>query len=406
MRLSEWLAHQQAQHPKEIDLSLVRVRQVAERLGLLPWPVPSVIVGGTNGKGSTVAFLGALARAEGLHYGAYTSPHLQRYNERIVLDGAAVSDSSLEKAFEQIETARADIPLTFFEYGTLAALLIFIEAAQAKRLDMAIIEVGLGGRLDATNIIDAEVAVITSIGLDHTDWLGPTIEHIGREKAPIARANRPVILGQAVMPKSVHATIQEIGAIPQQLGVDFFELDLSGAEALAPIQAANAAVALAAYRALRPASTLTDERASEILAAVSVPGRLQRHRDSEGREWILDVAHNGAAASALAAGLALQPRRSRRLAVLGMFSDKDAGAVFAALAGEVDGWILCGVAGARGQGPESLRAHLPADQRCLALVPDIVEGCALAQAMTEGGDEILVCGSFQTVGPALDWLRL
>ena len=194
--LADWLAHQQAQHPNSIELGLERVREVASRLGILPWRIPTVLVAGTNGKGSTVACLTELARASGLRVGTYTSPHLQHYNERIAIDGAPVSDAQLIEAFERIEQARGTVPLTFFEYGTLAAYLVFA----TQRVEVAMVEVGLGGRLDATNIIDADVAVITSIGLDHMDWLGPTVEHIGREKAGICRAGHPVILGMPPWP--------------------------------------------------------------------------------------------------------------------------------------------------------------------------------------------------------------
>ena len=184
MQLTDWLAHQEAQHPKAIELGLERVRAVALKLGLLPWSIPAVIVGGTNGKGSTVAFLTALAREAGLKVGTYTSPHLQRYNERVEINGEPVADALLISAFERIEVARGAISLTFFEYGTLAAFIVFAEQA----VDAAVIEVGLGGRLDATNIIDADVAVLCSVGLDHQDWLGPTIEDIGGEKSGIFRA--------------------------------------------------------------------------------------------------------------------------------------------------------------------------------------------------------------------------
>ena len=423
MRLPEWLAHQQAQHPKEIELGLSRVREVAMRLGLLPFRVPSVIVGGTNGKGSTVAFLGGLAKAAGCSFGAYTSPHLQRYNERVAINGVPVADAVLEAAFDRIEAARwgatgevgatgegsdrsTPIPLTFFEYGTLAAFLIFTEAAEAGNLDVVFIEVGLGGRLDATNIIDAEVSVITSIGLDHMDWLGPTVEHIGREKAHIARAGRPVILGQNPMPHSVHATLKEIGAEPRQIEVDFAPLSLSNAALAAPVQAVNAAVALEAWRALPGMPRLSDAEAEAALASARVAGRLQRYREPEGPEWILDVAHNAPAAEALARALAAMPRPGRRYAVVGIFADKDAAAILEALAPEIDGWILCGLPGERGGSPEALRARLPVGLRCLALAPDVAEACALARSLATTADQILVCGSFQTVGPALDWLQL
>ena len=220
MRLDDWLAHQQAQHPNAIELGLDRVRAVATRLGILPWRIPSVIVGGTNGKGSTVAYLTALARHSGLRVGTYTSPHLQRYNERIAIDGAPILDESLIALFERIEAARHGVALTFFEYGTLAAYLAFIEA----KVDIAIIEVGLGGRLDATNIIDADVAVLTSVGLDHMEWLGPTREDIGREKAGIFRAGSPVVSNGKSAPKIHSGTVvfrrSAVVAVHRRPGVD------------------------------------------------------------------------------------------------------------------------------------------------------------------------------------------
>ncbi|MFZ9708901.1 MAG: bifunctional tetrahydrofolate synthase/dihydrofolate synthase [Steroidobacteraceae bacterium] len=424
--LADWLAHQQAQHPKEIELGLERVRAVAQRLGVLPWSLPSVLVAGTNGKGSTVAFLTALARASGFSVGTYTSPHLQRYNERVTLNDEPVDDARLVAAFERIEAVRGDTPLTYFEYGTLAAFLIFLEA----KVDVAVIEVGLGGRLDATNLIDADVSVITSIGLDHQDWLGPTREHIGREKAGILRRDRPAILGAADIPQSIFDVASEIGAPLQQYGRDF-AVEFSAGElgsafwrwrgygplpapALAgSIQYANAATALAAFDALLLARTeLAPTPAwgptvmGEALTRVRLAGRFERRAASASEpEWILDVAHNEDSARTLAAALAAEPRR-RTLGVVGILADKDAHTIGALLSSQIDEWVLCGVAGPRGGEAEDLRARLPADCRSVALVADVREGCATARALAGPQDRIVVFGSFLVVGPAREWLGL
>ena len=197
--LDQWLHYQLGTHPQAIAMGLERVRAVAERLDLLQLPCPVITVGGTNGKGSTVAYIEAIARASGYRTGAFTSPHLLRYNERIRIDGTEVSDADLVQAFEAIEAARADIALTYFEFGTLAALYLFARAG----LDLAILEVGLGGRLDAVNIIDADIAVITTVDLDHQAYLGNDREAIGFEKAGIMRPGRPCILGEKDPPSSV-----------------------------------------------------------------------------------------------------------------------------------------------------------------------------------------------------------
>jgi len=426
--LADWLAFQQTQHPKIIELGLDRVREVARRLALLPWAIPSIIVGGTNGKGSTVAFLTAIARACGLCTGTYTSPHLQRYNERVSLDGVAVDDATLTAAFERIERARDGVALTFFEYGTLAALEIF----RAQEVRLALIEVGLGGRLDATNLIDAEVAVLCSVGLDHQQWLGPTLEDIGREKAGIFRKSRPVVLGSAAMPASVHAALAALRCKARWIDTDF-KVEAAGegghwtwrsatqafeslpAPALAgPIQPRNAATAIAAFLELQPeqrfpaAAALDASTLARALREVHLRGRLQRHpplhRDDP--EWVLDVAHNEDAARVLAASLRSLPSARRTLAVLGVLDDKDAGGIVAALAGLIDGWVLCGVDDPRGGTPESLRARLPSSLPCVVLAPDVAHGCAAARALAGEGDRIVVLGSFHVVGPALEWLGI
>jgi dihydrofolate synthase/folylpolyglutamate synthase len=401
--LADWLAHQQAQHPNAIELGLERVREVATRLSLLPWRIPTVLVAGTNGKGSTVAGLTALARASGLRVGTYTSPHLQHYNERIAIDGAPVSDAQLIEAFERIEQARGTVPLTFFEYGTLAAYLVFA----TQRVEVAMVEVGLGGRLDATNIIDADVAVITSIGLDHMDWLGPTVEHIGREKAGICRAGHPVILGMPPWPVSVREVIATLNCPVRELGVDFEPIPTL----VGPARAVNGAAALAAFETLleRRADLVPPHRLDRAASLAALQqaaprGRFQRVQH-EACEWILDVAHNADSARVLAEALRTLPP-ARTLGVVGILGDKDATAIGESLAPVIDEWVLCGLEGARGCDAETLRSRLPSQVQSVALVADVAEGCATACALAAPGSRVVVFGSFHVVGPALDWLRI
>ena len=436
MQLADWLAHQQAQHPATIELGLDRVRDVAQRLGLMPWRIPSVIVGGTNGKGSTVAFLTALSRAAGLRVGTYTSPHLQRYNERVAIDGLPVDDAALVRAFERIEAARAGTSLTFFEYGTLAAFLVFEE----QGVDAAVIEVGLGGRLDATNIIDADVAVLCSVGLDHMDWLGPTVEDIGREKAGIFRAGRPVILGSPSLPITVHESTRRLDCVVRTLECDFHiesshtpavggmrwswrgwnqRFDSLPPPALAgPVQSRNAATAIAAFvEWLRvrpelsrciPEGVPSSALLGEALRKVQLRGRCQQvtPEGDAGPEWVLDVAHNADSAGVLAAALDSLPRARRTFGVVGILTDKDAAVIGERLAGSIDDWVLCGLEGPRGSNAEELRHRLPDRCRTVALAPDVPHGCAAARALAGPGDRIVVFGSFHVVGPALDWLGL
>jgi dihydrofolate synthase/folylpolyglutamate synthase len=407
MRLDDWLAHQQAQHPNAIELGLDRVRAVATRLGILPWRIPSVIVGGTNGKGSTVAYLTALARHSGLRVGTYTSPHLQRYNERIAIDGAPILDESLIALFERIEAARHGVALTFFEYGTLAAYLAFIEA----KVDIAIIEVGLGGRLDATNIIDADVAVLTSVGLDHMEWLGPTREEIGREKAGIFRAGSPVVLGSQDMPQSVHEALRifDCQAIwPPEDWSAIPEPALSG-----PVQRLNAAAAISAFEAvctkrveLGLQTPLSFDARARALQSAQLRGRCQRIEDPFGAaiEWVLDVAHNPDAARELAKALATLPPRARVIGVVGILADKNADEIVGELTAVIDAWVLCALDGARGRTAEQLRAELSPPVSVIGMTPSVAEACVLARAIAGSNDRIVVLGSFHVVGPALDWL--
>jgi dihydrofolate synthase/folylpolyglutamate synthase len=413
--LADWLERQERSHPSAIDLGLTRVRDVAQRLRLLPPPHPVFTVGGTNGKGSTVAFLDMLLRVAGKRCGRFTSPHLTRYNERVCIDGVEARDQELIGSFERIDAARGDVTLTFFEYNTLAALDVFRRAA----VDVAVLEVGLGGRLDSTNIVDADVAVVCSIGVDHVDWLGHSVEGIGREKAGIFRRGRPAVLGTADMPRSVFEVIEANGArgvVPGRDyrvtthagGWDFEGLGLSLRGLPLPAiaggqQLANAATALAAIAVSGLVPALTHEQVSRALRDTHIRGRFQVHPGEV--EWVLDVAHNVPAALGLRDNLATLPAR-RTLAVCGILGDKDIGGIVAALAPVIDDWVLAGLTGPRAVTTRDLARHLPAGAELMGEADDVASACRLARSAARPGDRIVVFGSFLTVGPALEFLGI
>ncbi len=431
----DWLRLQEQVHPQTIDMGLARVSAVARALGVERSTAPVLTVAGTNGKGSVCALLEALLAARGARVGLFTSPHLVRYSERIRVGGAEASEAALIDAFERIEAARGGTTLTFFEYNTLAALLLFRDL----EVDFTVLEVGLGGRLDATNLIDADVAVLVSVGFDHRDWLGDTLEAIGREKAGIFRAGRPAVLGTAEMPASVPEAIARLGASSVVAGRDFrwqvhadgtwdYEGLRSRLAGLPPpalagaIQYRNAATALAALEALvgSPALSPAARRAVErlgppdaartarALESVQLAGRFQVIPGEV--EWILDIAHNEPAARVLAAQLAsraLPGPHGRTLAVIGVLRDKDAAAIAAALRERVDHWVVCALEGPRGGSAAELLARLKLPAGAPAqLAHSVAEGCALARELARPGDRVLVCGSLHTVGPALEWLRI
>jgi dihydrofolate synthase/folylpolyglutamate synthase len=408
--LAEWLAYQERVNVHTIELGLDRVREVWQRMGA-PAPAKQVItVGGTNGKGSTVALLEAMLTAAGLRVGAFTSPHLLEYNERVRIDGANADDAALIASFERIETARGSIPLTYFEFGALAAIDLFARAG----VDVALLEVGLGGRLDAVNIIDADVAVIVTVDLDHMDWLGPDRDSIGREKAGIARAGRPAIVGELDPPAGLLETLAGVGARVERAGIDFSverhedgwrwrhrdgsAMELPDPALAAPVQYANAATAIAALHALDLA-TLTP---SAFFAAVSAglhevraPARLQ----SIGGEppVIVDVGHNPQAARALAEWLDAQPP-ARVHAVYGALADKDVAGVIGALGARIDHWHLAGLdrATPRGMAVAALAAILQQTlpQASFDTHADVAAALAAARATAQPGERILAFGSF------------
>ena len=420
--LAEWLELQDAVHPRTIDLGLERVARVARTLGVDAPAFRVITVGGTNGKGSVAAHAEALLGAAGVRAGLFTSPHLIRYNERIRVAGAEVDDAELIGAFEQIEAARGATTLTFFEYNTLAALLIFAR----RGVGTAVLEVGLGGRLDATNLVAADVAVLASVGFDHRDWLGDTLEAIGTEKAGIFRAGRPAVLGTADMPASVYAAIAALGARALVAGRDFSWTvsrvrwsyqgpglafaDLAPSQLPGSIQYRNAATALTAVAALARAAplprALDAATVNAALAAVRLPGRLQVVPGPV--EWILDIAHNEPAARVLAAHLEERPLLpgARTLAVVGVLADKDASGIGAALAPLIDEWIVCALPGARGGSAAQLAQRLAVAPQRLQLADSVERGCEIARAGARPGDRVVVFGSFHTVGPALAWLRI
>ena len=415
--LAAWLEWQAGLHPKTIDLGLDRIRAVWQRLGTPSLGAAVISVAGTNGKGSSVAFIEAMLRAAGYRCGCYTSPHLVDYNERIRIDAEPADDAAICAAFERIDRARGETALTYFEFGTLAALLIFVDAG----LDAVVLEVGLGGRLDAVNLIDADVALICSIALDHQDWLGDDLESIGREKAGIMRAGRPAVFSGRAMPASIRQHAARIGALLQVSGEDFrIEQHADHWDLVAgplvrralPIpgmrgafQLDNAAGALMALDRIADRLPLDQAAVRAGLLAARSRGRFEVH---PGRPtWVFDVAHNPQAAQMLDASLADLFVRGTRIAVCGMLDDKDAAGVAAALRRRFDVWYTVDLsAQPRGVSAVELARRM---QPVLGDLP-IHGGLLPAQTLAEIADRcapddlVVVFGSFLTVGAALRWL--
>lgn len=410
--LDGWLAYVERLHPKTIELGLERVRVVLARLAT-PKFCPILVVGGTNGKGSTCALLEAMLRAAGYRAGCYTSPHLLRYNERVRIAGREIEDAALAAAFAEVERVRADTPLTYFEFGTLAAWVAFARAG----LEALVLEIGLGGRLDAVNVFDPDCAVLTSVDLDHMDYLGATREQIGWEKAHIFRTARPAIVGDPAPPASVLAHARAIGAQLLRIGRDFgYEADRAQWRYWGPggtrgglaypalrgaMQLANAATAIAAVDSVRDVLPVPAQAIREGLARVELPGRFQV---LPGRPTvILDVAHNPQAAAVLSANLADMGPCRRTLAVAGMLRDKDLAGVVGRVAGRIDRWYVATLDNPRGATADELAAAVGAVSPGAAVERFGTPRAAFAAAQEAANqdDRILVFGSFFTVADVM-----
>ncbi len=416
--LADWLSYLEQLHPSAIDMGLERSREVARRLGLGK-PAPLVItVTGTNGKGSTCAFLASLLREQGLRVGVYSSPHLLRYNERVQLQGRDASDEELCTAFAAVEAGREEISLTYFEMGTLAAFWLFERAS----LDAVVLEVGLGGRLDAVNLVDADLALVTSIGLDHAEWLGDTRESVAFEKAGILRQGKPALCGDLDPPLPLLQKVAELDCPLFLRGRDY---DLAVGERswhwrgltadgrvlelhdlpLLDLPMENAALALQAYAALDMA--WQPERLAHALHATRVSGRLERRQlnwQGKSLSLLLDVGHNPHAAEYLASRLAARPLKGRRLAVFGLLADKDLTGVLAPLQVDIQAWAVTPLDSPRTRSAAELEAalrNLGAEARgCSSVAEALLVQCGRASE----DDEILVFGSFYCVAEALEWL--
>lgn len=404
--LAQWLGYLEQIHPKAIDLGLERIAKVADRLGLRCAPPSTVTVAGTNGKGSCVAVLSAALGACGKSVGVYTSPHLIYFNERIVINGQPAGDAAICGAFAAIEEARGEITLSYFEFATLAALWLFAEAG----VEYQVLEVGLGGRLDGVNILDADVAVVTSIGLDHTDWLGETREAIAIEKAGVARRGRPVVLADADLPITLVPELERIGADIQQLDKDWvIEEDIlrsiSGVAIALPIPKGllkrNVAAALIALECL--GIDIHDPKIHPAVSQLIVAGR-QQHLSINDIDLVLDVAHNRESVAALVDELASKPVPGRTLTIFAAMADKPIRDILTASAEYVDEWFLPEFVDHPRVAPsaqfvDQLRGHSvhPCD--------DFNAAWKAAWSVASPGDRILVFGSFVTVGAAIDCIR-
>ena len=414
--LPDWLSRLEAMHPKAIDMGLERVARVRDALGLR-FDCPVITVGGTNGKGSTCAMLEAILLQAGYRAGLYTSPHLVHFNERARINGEIVDDAALVEQFEAVEAARGDVSLTYFEFTTLAILRLFAQAG----LDTVILEVGLGGRLDAVNVIDADVAVVTSVDIDHTEYLGVTREQIGFEKAGIFRSGKPAICSDPVPPESLKKHAEDIGADLWLLGRDFnYSGDkqqwnyggrgmrrnalgypgLRGAN-----QLLNACAALAALEALRDRLPLGAQEVRSGLAMVELPGRFQV---LPGRPTVvLDVAHNPHAAGALAQNLGNMGFHPYTYAVFGAMSDKDIDGIISHMKPHIDHWYVTDLPLPRAASAASIAEKLseagvegagaPDAEHSILTFASPEEAYANARSRAGENDRIAVFGSFLTV---------
>ncbi|HEU5339055.1 MAG TPA: bifunctional tetrahydrofolate synthase/dihydrofolate synthase [Sulfuricaulis sp.] len=411
--MANWLAWIETLHPRTIELGLDRMQAVLDNMGLRRPPYGVISITGTNGKGSTTVMCETILRHAGYSVGAYTSPHLIRYNERIRLDGRTATDAELCDTFERIDAARGNVPLTYFEFGTVAAFALF----DAAKIDIAVLEVGMGGRLDAVNAIDPDVAILTAVDIDHTSWLGHTREAIGREKAGIFRHGRPAICGDPNPPEVVAAESARQGANLLQIGRDFqiersatdwtwrfgerLRAGLPHPSLRGDYQLYNAACALTALEMLALRFPVTQADVREGLLAGVIPGRFQVLPGRPVR--VLDVAHNAQAARSLAATLKQQMIPGRTLAVIGMLIDKDIASVIHPLVDMVDRWYPATLNVSRGASAAQLMEFLTSTGRCAPArgFDDVHQAYAAALQEANEFDRVIVFGSFHTVGDIL-----
>ncbi|MCW8957207.1 MAG: bifunctional tetrahydrofolate synthase/dihydrofolate synthase [Gammaproteobacteria bacterium] len=415
--LQQWLNWQETLNPKTIDLGLDRVRQVLKALELSEdFNCPVITVAGTNGKGSSVAMLESILRAADYTVGCYTSPHLFHYNERIRINGQPVTDDMLCQAFEVVDQARGSVALTYFEFGTLAALVIFAQA----RLDVVVLEVGLGGRLDAVNVINPDVALISSVDLDHMDWLGSDIDSIAREKAGIFRASRPAIYGSLKAIPAIQQVAEEIGAsllvagkdylfqnisdqVWQLHGPDIHYSDLPRPLLKGQIQVQNAAAVVMVLAQLKLPRAMTVEAIAEGLSHIELAGRCQTLQQQP--QVIVDVAHNPQAAKILAETLSGLEHKGRTLAVVAMLSDKAVAEVLEQMSGVVDEWFTAGLAVSRGLAADIMAKAVNSQfaDVTLSAGQTVADSCAHAVSKMTKQDRLIVFGSFYTVAEATDY---
>lgn len=411
--LSDWLAHIERVNPASIEMGLERMHALKQRLGLAP-SFPIIVVGGTNGKGSTCAMLEAMLVEAGYRVGCLTSPHLLSYHERVRLDGREASDQELCESFAEVERARGDLGLTYFEFGALAAVLLFVRAG----VDVAILEVGLGGRLDAVNAFDADCAVITSVDIDHVAYLGDTREAIGFEKAGIFRRGRPAVCADPAPPDSLRAQAAAVGAELLEIGRDFdylcgnlnwrfrrpgaYPVVLPYPQLRGAFQVSNASAAIAALGQLADRLPVPERALRRGLLKARVAGRFQVLRQQP--TVIADVAHNPHAAAALACNLEHTAGEGRSIAVFGMLADKDIAGVVEALKDHIDAWLVADIREPRGataaQLARTLHAHGVAGSVGQFDSPALAYRHALDH-VAEAGDRIIVFGSFHTVADVM-----
>ena len=417
--LEDWLGWLETLHPKKIDLSLGRIKEVLAAMDLERPSYRIITIGGTNGKGSCVAILESIYLEAGYRVGAFTSPHLWRFNERLRVDGRDASDDALIAIFRAIDVARGDVTLSYFEYSAVAAIAEFAN----QGVQIALFEVGLGGRLDAVNALDPDASMIVSIDLDHQAWLGDTRDAIAFEKAGILRRARPAIVADRDPPAALVAYAQDLGTSLRLLGRDYdYELLSDGgwryrtaaseppALPVPPfggrVQLGNVAACVAVIESLGTELPVPDTALAIGIERAWLPARLER-RLLDGVEWVFDVAHNPAAACVLADELASRCKPRRTIAVFAAMADKDLTGIIEPLIPVVDEWLVTRADTERGASEDTLMAVLTEQHaRSTTAWPVVAEACRYARSLAADGDRVLVFGTCYIVGPAMAALGL